>query len=125
MSDRGAPSGICEWCGEWGHGLEQDHIVPIEWDGANDTSNLQWLCKPCHAMKSGWERRQQWHTYSPSQRPMWDDAAKADALARRRMRREAQARRLITWLSTIDTDPAQDEWLGEVLGIMDNRRRGR
>ncbi len=98
MSDRGAPSGTCEWCGNWVHRLDSDHIVPLEWYGDNDTSNLQWLCKPCHAMKSGWERRQQYNEYvhpdpySPP-RPEWNDEAKAECLARRRKRQEEKAHR--------------------------------
>jgi hypothetical protein len=52
MSNRRAPSGVCQCCGEWVEYLELDHIIPRFEDGANDTANLQWLCKSCHLQKS-------------------------------------------------------------------------
>ena len=55
---RGAPSGYCTWCGEEEAGLHLDHIIPLSWDGRNNTANLQWLCQDCHRAKTSWERRQ-------------------------------------------------------------------
>lgn len=34
-----------------------DHIVPLELGGADDESNLQGLCRPCHADKTAQEAR--------------------------------------------------------------------
>ena len=33
-------------------GEELDHIVPVSKGGSNDPSNLQMLCKECHAVKT-------------------------------------------------------------------------
>lgn len=44
----------CRQCGSI-VGLECDHIVPLHRGGTNDSSNLQSLCKDCHAAKSASE----------------------------------------------------------------------
>jgi 5-methylcytosine-specific restriction endonuclease McrA len=36
--------------------LETDHIVPLHKGGKNDWSNLQSLCKACHAIKTALEQ---------------------------------------------------------------------
>ena len=41
----------CRKCGSI-VGLECDHIVPLHRGGTNDASNLQSLCKECHASKT-------------------------------------------------------------------------
>ena len=120
MGERGAPSGVCEWCGTWVFGLESDHIVPLDWYGPNDTSNLQWLCKSCHVMKSGWERRhRRWTRYwhDDSARPEWNDAAKAECLAHRQKRLQDQAdraaKKLAETLKEIRRAALRKEILGE------------
>ena len=44
----------CRKCGSI-VGLECDHIVPLHRGGTNDASNLQSLCKECHASKTASE----------------------------------------------------------------------
>ena len=44
----------CRKCGSI-VGLECDHIVPLHRGGTNDASNLQSLCKECHAAKTASE----------------------------------------------------------------------
>jgi 5-methylcytosine-specific restriction endonuclease McrA len=47
--------GACEQCRvrlKVGEG-EADHILPIELGGANEVANGQWLCRACHADKTG------------------------------------------------------------------------
>jgi 5-methylcytosine-specific restriction endonuclease McrA len=34
--------------------LQVDHIVPIDWGGKTDLSNLQALCEDCNAGKQAW-----------------------------------------------------------------------
>lgn len=36
--------------------VELDHIVPLHKGGADDETNVQGLCRPCHAAKSATER---------------------------------------------------------------------
>ncbi len=36
--------------------LEADHIVPLHRGGTNDASNLQSLCRQCHAIKTATEQ---------------------------------------------------------------------
>ncbi len=55
---RGAPTGYCTWCDAEEAGLHLEHIIPLDWDGLNDTKNLQWLCPDCHRVKTSWERQQ-------------------------------------------------------------------
>jgi 5-methylcytosine-specific restriction protein A len=45
----------CAKCGAIAD-LECDHIVPRDQGGSDDWSNLQSLCKACHAAKSAVER---------------------------------------------------------------------
>jgi 5-methylcytosine-specific restriction protein A len=35
---------------------EADHVVPLCRAGKDEDLNLQWLCKPCHEIKSAMER---------------------------------------------------------------------
>ncbi|WP_046698977.1 HNH endonuclease [Moraxella bovoculi] len=42
----------CRCCGRVGGDLELDHIVNIANGGTDDPSNLQTLCKSCHAKKT-------------------------------------------------------------------------
>ena len=42
----------CEAKGLVKLGEELDHIVPVSKGGSNDPSNLQMLCKECHAQKT-------------------------------------------------------------------------
>ena len=44
---------MCAGCGKYSPDGEVDHIVSIALGGDNDWENLQWLCKPCHNVKSG------------------------------------------------------------------------
>jgi 5-methylcytosine-specific restriction protein A len=46
--------GICQRCGTQG-ATDVDHIVPRAEGGTDSEENLQLLCKPCHASKSGRE----------------------------------------------------------------------
>jgi hypothetical protein len=58
VSGRGvAPSGYCWKCDEWFETLDLDHVIPFVEGGLHDTTNLQWLCKPCHRRKSADELR--------------------------------------------------------------------
>ena len=43
--------GVCAGCG--GIAVTADHIVPRAMGGTDEDSNLQALCVPCHAAKSG------------------------------------------------------------------------
>lgn len=46
---------LCRKCAERGRvtvATEIDHIVPLSEGGSNDRSNLQPLCKACHAAKT-------------------------------------------------------------------------
>jgi 5-methylcytosine-specific restriction protein A len=45
----------CAKCGAIAD-LECDHIVPRDQGGSDDWSNLQSLCKPCHAAKTAAEQ---------------------------------------------------------------------
>lgn len=50
----------CAVCGITPHGgarLELDHIVPLAEGGANEISNLQWLCSRHHSIKTRAEIR--------------------------------------------------------------------
>ncbi|MBN8431820.1 HNH endonuclease [Microbulbifer salipaludis] len=51
-------NGLCEHCTKLGRvteGTECDHKVPRSRGGSDDVSNLQWLCKSCHARKTAQE----------------------------------------------------------------------
>ena len=52
---RNPPRG-CAACGEHGVRLYQDHIVNLAAGGEDHPSNMQWLCGPCHHVKSERER---------------------------------------------------------------------
>lgn len=46
----------CQACGHWdpsSASLQVDHLTERRDGGTDDPSNLQTLCKPCHARKSG------------------------------------------------------------------------
>ena len=60
-----APSGIFNACKVWHERLQLDHIDP---DGPHDTSNLQWLCDPCHKAKTSRENSERF-----SGRPLTPD----------------------------------------------------
>lgn len=45
----------CESRGEVAQAEEVDHVIPLEQGGADDESNLQSLCIPCHKDKSARE----------------------------------------------------------------------
>lgn len=51
------PSGPCATCGQQVPRLSLDHVTPISEGGLHDLSNIQWLCRPCHQVKSNAERR--------------------------------------------------------------------
>ena len=44
---------LCAQCRK--PGSEVDHIQPTHLEGADHSSNLQWLCRNCHALKTGTE----------------------------------------------------------------------
>ncbi|MFN3531502.1 MAG: HNH endonuclease [Candidatus Brocadia sp.] len=49
--------GICNICGgtvKGGKKLVVDHIVPVDWGGTSELSNLQPLCEECNAGKQAW-----------------------------------------------------------------------
>ena len=49
---------FCCHCEERGHiviATEVDHVVPLVQGGADDESNLQGLCSPCHKAKTALE----------------------------------------------------------------------
>lgn len=45
----------CQKCGAITEIGECDHIVPVASKGADDLTNLQWLCLPCHQAKTAVE----------------------------------------------------------------------
>lgn len=45
----------CEQAGWITAAAEVDHIIPLHEGGADDESNLQSLCQPCHALKTAAE----------------------------------------------------------------------
>lgn len=48
----------CRICGRvTAHG-EVDHVVPLAIGGSNDSANLQYLCVPCHRLKSEREEKE-------------------------------------------------------------------
>lgn len=50
---------LCKRCKDAGRvslAVDLDHVVPIEHGGADDESNLQGLCGPCHAEKTAEDR---------------------------------------------------------------------
>jgi len=52
----------CQVCGRVTVDGEVDHITPLHLGGSADSDlNLQWLCKPCHKIKSDQEEvERQW-----------------------------------------------------------------
>jgi hypothetical protein len=47
----------CKACGQGiddGVKLQIDHIVPVDWGGENDISNLETLCEKCNRGKKAW-----------------------------------------------------------------------
>ena len=49
---------LCVYCEAYGRvtmANELDHIVPLSRGGADDESNLQGLCSPCHKAKTAAE----------------------------------------------------------------------
>ncbi|WP_376752709.1 HNH endonuclease [Corynebacterium variabile] len=42
----------CQHCGDENSPLELDHILNHARGGTDDLSNLQWLCRPCHNIKT-------------------------------------------------------------------------
>ena len=47
----------CQTCGRGatdGVKLNVDHIVPVDWDGTNEVSNLMTLCEECNSGKKAW-----------------------------------------------------------------------
>lgn len=46
---------VCAQCkreGRVSYGAELDHITPLHLGGSNAPENMQWLCMPCHKVKS-------------------------------------------------------------------------
>lgn len=41
----------CHYCGQRGHRLECDHVVPVSRGGSSDESNLVTACFPCNRSK--------------------------------------------------------------------------
>ena len=41
----------CAHCGD-GEPLELDHIINVKRGGTDELNNLQWLCPPCHGVKT-------------------------------------------------------------------------
>ena len=48
----------CRSCGRVTARGEVDHIVPLHLGGGNNPENLQWLCPPCHKLKSESEEKE-------------------------------------------------------------------
>lgn len=42
----------CAICGNPAKPGEVDHVIPLILGGKHRESNLQWLCRPCHAAKT-------------------------------------------------------------------------
>jgi len=40
----------CKRCGSFDN-IEIDHVIPLNFDGADNASNIQFLCKNCHLEK--------------------------------------------------------------------------
>jgi 5-methylcytosine-specific restriction enzyme A len=47
----------CRKCGRLDAHGEVDHIMPLHLGGRENDENRQWLCPPCHALKSAEEER--------------------------------------------------------------------
>lgn len=43
---------MCNHCGNYAPKGQVDHITPIGLGGSNFIENLQWLCVPCHKIKT-------------------------------------------------------------------------
>jgi 5-methylcytosine-specific restriction protein A len=48
----------CQMCGRVTVDGEVDHVVPLAVGGGNNMENLQYLCKPCHKLKSDKEEKE-------------------------------------------------------------------
>lgn len=48
----------CQMCGRVTADGEVDHVVPLAIGGSNDSANLQYLCVPCHRLKSEREEKE-------------------------------------------------------------------
>lgn len=51
--------GKCEKCGahlKTGEG-QADHVLPVEFGGASEIENGEWLCVPCHKIKTAGDVR--------------------------------------------------------------------
>lgn len=71
----------CVACGKGTNTGEVDHITPLRKGGSDDLSNLQYLCKPCHAAKTAKE----WGREDTPERAKWRAyAAELEARFRRR-----------------------------------------
>jgi len=46
---------VCLMCQKIGDTV--DHIIPVQIKLDNSLNNLQLLCKKCHSIKSGWDRK--------------------------------------------------------------------
>jgi len=58
---RARDNGVCQLCGALGFPV--DHIVPLEQGGADEDSNKQTLCQPCHDAKTAREAAQRARGY--------------------------------------------------------------
>jgi 5-methylcytosine-specific restriction enzyme A len=48
---------FCAKCGRYHKSNERDHIIPKRSGGSDDKSNLQTLCRRCHAIKTREDER--------------------------------------------------------------------
>lgn len=56
----------CAFCGSTEQ-LELHHMIPLFLGGTNDTANLVWLCAPCHAVVTNYQRehfKNEWYAES-------------------------------------------------------------
>jgi len=52
--------GVCRKCKRPAPNGQTDHIINRARGGTNDLSNLQWLCRGCHSVKTKWEASLRW-----------------------------------------------------------------
>jgi 5-methylcytosine-specific restriction protein A len=48
---------ICGVCGQFSIHGQVDHIIPLHLGGAESDNNRQWICIPCHDIKSAEEEK--------------------------------------------------------------------